>query len=97
MTNEGVVILTSCAHRGLMNTVRYVLNLFPIVPLYGIIGGFHIFDNYKETNEIIEQLKPLNPKLLAPCHCTGLASSSIFQGSFPKAYYPFTTGDTITL
>lgn len=94
-TNEGIVVLTACAHRGLLNTIHYILSLFNGLPLFGIVGGFHLFDNEDATKKLIEQVKYLNPKVLAPCHCTGLISSATFYSAFPKEYHRFTTGDVI--
>lgn len=94
---DGVLVVTSCTHRGVVNTVRYVLSLFPGSHLFGIIGGFHLFDNQNSTTEMIERLRPLGPRLLAPCHCTGTISSTMFYFAFPKEFRRFATGDVITI
>lgn len=49
-TRKGIIVLISCAHRGVVNTVNYVLSLFPGFPLFGIIGGFHF---------LVIKIKPL--------------------------------------
>ncbi len=55
---EGVVVLTGCAHPGLENILE-AATVFG--ELYGVIGGFHGFDK-------LESLQGL--ELIIPCHCT---------------------------
>ena len=57
-TEEGLVVLTGCAHPGLEDILE-VATVFG--ELYGIIGGFHGFDK-------LESLQGL--ELIMPCHCT---------------------------
>jgi len=55
---EGVVVLTGCAHPGLENILE-AAKRFGV--LYGVIGGFHGFDNLKSLEVL---------KMIIPCHCT---------------------------
>ena len=55
---EGVVVLTGCAHPGLENILEAAKRLGE---LYGVIGGFHGFDNLKSLETL---------KMIMPCHCT---------------------------
>ena len=57
-TQEGVVVLTGCAHPGL-KTIFGAAKVFG--ELYGVIGGFHGFDKLKLLGEL---------ELIIPCHCT---------------------------
>ena len=57
-TEEGVVVLTGCAHPGL-EIILEAATMFG--KLYGVIGGFHGFDK-------LESLQGL--ELIIPCHCT---------------------------
>ena len=55
---EGVVVLTGCAHPGLENILEAAKRFGE---LYGVIGGFHGFDNLKSLEKL---------KMVMPCHCT---------------------------
>ncbi|MCD6456795.1 MAG: MBL fold metallo-hydrolase [Methanophagales archaeon] len=55
---EGVVVLTGCAHPGLENILEAAKGFGE---LYGVIGGFHGFDNLKSLETL---------KMIIPCHCT---------------------------
>lgn len=70
--NKGLVIITGCAHSGLINTIEYVKKLTNSNEVYAIIGGFHLDEVSRERLEkTINHLKEINPKLIIPCHCTG--------------------------
>jgi 7,8-dihydropterin-6-yl-methyl-4-(beta-D-ribofuranosyl)aminobenzene 5'-phosphate synthase len=57
-TEDGMVVLTGCAHPGL----KIILEAATVFgELYGVIGGFHGFD-------ALESLQGLG--LIMPCHCT---------------------------
>lgn len=57
---DKLIIFTGCSHNGLKNVIKIAEKYGSI---YGIIGGFHDFDE-------IEILKKY--KLIMPCHCTKL-------------------------
>jgi 7,8-dihydropterin-6-yl-methyl-4-(beta-D-ribofuranosyl)aminobenzene 5'-phosphate synthase len=72
LPDAGLVVLTGCAHAGIVNTVRHGLALTGATRLYAVIGGFHLvrasIDRIRRT---VEALQALQPKVLAPLHCTG--------------------------
>jgi 7,8-dihydropterin-6-yl-methyl-4-(beta-D-ribofuranosyl)aminobenzene 5'-phosphate synthase len=72
LPDAGLVVLTGCAHAGIVNTVRYGLELTGATRLSAVIGGFHLLhaspDHIRQT---VEALHDLDPALLAPLHCTG--------------------------
>ncbi len=58
-TVEGRILLTGCAHPGLgkmIDKTEYLAG-----ELYGVIGGFHGFNNLERLEDI---------ELIIPCHCT---------------------------
>lgn len=70
---NGLVILTSCSHRGVINTVRQAQAASKIEKVHAVIGGFHIVppldDDY--IRQVLATLKEINPDYLIPAHCTG--------------------------
>jgi 7,8-dihydropterin-6-yl-methyl-4-(beta-D-ribofuranosyl)aminobenzene 5'-phosphate synthase len=70
---KGVVVFTACSHAGLINVLRDVQNTFADVPLYGVMGGFHL--SGAEVEGIIPQtvhdLAQFRLQRIVPCHCTG--------------------------
>jgi metal-dependent hydrolase (beta-lactamase superfamily II) len=41
---DGLVVISGCAHRGIVNIVRDALDAFPGRALKAVIGGFHLGD-----------------------------------------------------
>ena len=69
--NDGVAIVTGCAHNGILNIVTTVsqrLNL----PIYSVIGGIHLKGTPSERiDKTLKELKNLGVRNLALCHCSG--------------------------
>lgn len=67
LPDAGLVVLTGCAHAGIVNTVRFGLELTGATRLYAVFGGFHLIratpDRIQKT---IEALRALEPDLLVP-------------------------------
>lgn len=83
-TDEGLVVLLGCAHSGVVNTLRYIADLSGGKPILAVIGGMHLVgaspDRIART---IEALRTLGVRVLAPCHCTGMAATVALWNAFP--------------
>ncbi len=70
---KGLVVLTSCSHRGVINTVKQAQEASGVDKVHAVIGGFHIVpplgDDY--IHRTIDAFKEVDPDLLIPAHCTG--------------------------
>jgi 7,8-dihydropterin-6-yl-methyl-4-(beta-D-ribofuranosyl)aminobenzene 5'-phosphate synthase len=70
---RGLVVLTSCSHRGVINTVRQAMAASGIDKVHAVIGGFHVVpplgDDY--INKTIEEFRAIDPDYLIVGHCTG--------------------------
>jgi 7,8-dihydropterin-6-yl-methyl-4-(beta-D-ribofuranosyl)aminobenzene 5'-phosphate synthase len=70
---RGLVVLTSCSHRGVINTVRAAMAASGIEQVLAVIGGFHIVpplgDDY--IHQTISAFQEIAPDHLIPAHCTG--------------------------
>ena len=70
---RGLVVLTSCSHRGIVNTIRQAQAASGLQKVHAVIGGFHIVppldDDY--MRQVIATLKEINPDYLMPGHCSG--------------------------
>jgi len=60
----------------------------------GIMGGFHLKNIDKQTNETIRFLKKNNVKHVLPSHCTELPALAAFYDSF--SFNQVKTGDILT-
>jgi 7,8-dihydropterin-6-yl-methyl-4-(beta-D-ribofuranosyl)aminobenzene 5'-phosphate synthase len=70
---KGLVVLTSCSHRGVINAVRQAIAASGVDKVHAVIGGFHIVpplgDDY--INKTIAEFKAIAPDHLIVGHCTG--------------------------
>lgn len=71
--DRGLVVLTSCSHRGVINTVRQAIAASGIDKVLAVIGGFHVVpplgDDYIRST--IEEFRQIDPDYLITAHCTG--------------------------
>ena len=70
---KGLVVLTSCSHRGVINAVRQAQEVSGIEKVHAVIGGFHIVpplgDDY--IRDTIAEFEQIDPDYLIPGHCAG--------------------------
>jgi 7,8-dihydropterin-6-yl-methyl-4-(beta-D-ribofuranosyl)aminobenzene 5'-phosphate synthase len=64
--DKGLVVLTSCSHRGVINTVRQAMAAAGTDKVHAVIGGFHVVpplgDDY--INKTIEEFRAIDPTYL---------------------------------
>ena len=80
LTDEGWVMMSGCGHSGIINTAQKLQSIKD-VPVYGAIGGFHLFKASDETiNKTAYWLKDNGMKKFMGGHCTGIhAATTIAQ------------------
>jgi len=72
LRGKGLVVLTSCSHRGVVNAVRQAQAASGIEKVHALIGGFHLApyqDDY--VQQTVAALKEINIDYVIPLHCTG--------------------------
>lgn len=83
---RGLVVLTSCSHRGVVNAVRQAQEATGVRRLHAVIGGFHLVappltDDY--VRRTVLELKELRPDFLVPAHCAGGLFYDIARAEMP--------------
>ncbi|MEW6042981.1 MAG: MBL fold metallo-hydrolase [Thermoproteota archaeon] len=76
--DKGLVIITGCAHSGIINTINYAKKLTGEDNIYAVLGGMHLEGKAFETiiPRTIDELKKQKPKFVIPCHCTGFYATN---------------------
>jgi len=65
--NKGLVIVSGCAHAGIINTIHMAKKISGVDRLLAIIGGFHLaMDSDEELQSTIHHLKQEKPELVVP-------------------------------
>lgn len=93
--DKGLVVLSGCAHSGIVNTIEYAKNFSGIETIHAVIGGFHLARaDEDEIDQTIDYFKEINPSLIVPCHCTGLNAIRRFAQEFPDQFTEGVVGTT---
>jgi 7,8-dihydropterin-6-yl-methyl-4-(beta-D-ribofuranosyl)aminobenzene 5'-phosphate synthase len=70
--DRGLVVITSCGHVGILNTIRQAQEVSGISKLHALIGGFHLGPATPDyTNQVVAELKTFAPDVVVPMHCSG--------------------------
>lgn len=97
-TPTGLVIITGCAHSGVMNTVRYILKLNRHKRISSLIGGFHLAGAEDgRLEKIADGLKGLSLSLVAAGHCTGERETEYLSKSLGGIVRRFHSGMRIEI
>ena len=85
--DEGLVVVTGCAHAGIINTLLHARALAGAGRLRAVIGGFHLFgaDFEGRIERVAGELTALQPDLLVPLHCTGPRGVMALSTALPEA------------
>jgi 7,8-dihydropterin-6-yl-methyl-4-(beta-D-ribofuranosyl)aminobenzene 5'-phosphate synthase len=96
--NKGLVVITGCAHAGIINTVKHAQKMVGVKDVYAIIGGVHLEKaDGKKVQASVDELVKINPQSIYPCHCTGSKAISRFLSFFGDRCKPIQTGDIVEL
>jgi len=84
----GLVVVTGCAHAGVVNTAWYAQELVPNAPLHALIGGFHLVgpDAEARIERTVAELTDVGPARIVPSHCTGSPGIRALAAAMPGAF-----------
>ncbi|MBW2178710.1 MAG: MBL fold metallo-hydrolase [Deltaproteobacteria bacterium] len=95
---KGLVVLTGCAHAGIVNTVKHAQKVCGIDKAYAVMGGFHLsgtdFDGV--ISPTTKALKEIDPQYIVPTHCTGREASIHIEKEMPEQFILNMSGTKLT-
>jgi 7,8-dihydropterin-6-yl-methyl-4-(beta-D-ribofuranosyl)aminobenzene 5'-phosphate synthase len=93
LKGRGLVVLTSCSHRGVVNTIKQAQAASGVNKVHAIIGGFHLAP-YKEdyVREAIAALKEIDIDYVIPLHCSGEPFYEMAKAEMPSKLLRSYTG-----
>lgn len=95
-TSKGLIVLTGCAHPGILQIVTRAKELIE-QDVYFVMGGFHLIrTDSTRVDAIARELRNLT-KYIGPCHCTGEKAQGIFKDIFKEDYIDIQAGLKLTL
>lgn len=93
--DKGVLVFTACSHAGVVNVMTHARDCFAGLPIYGVIGGFHLSGgNERVIPETVAALRAFDLKTIAAAHCTGWRAVSALAAAFGDAVAPSAVGKT---
>ncbi|MGD0057429.1 MAG: MBL fold metallo-hydrolase [Methanomassiliicoccales archaeon] len=94
--NKGLVIISGCAHAGIVNTVKHFQRISRSKKVHAIIGGFHLTGSLFDPiiAPTIEEIKRIGPDFVVPMHCTGWKAIGQFAKEMPQQFLLNTVGTT---
>jgi len=96
-TEAGLLVITGCAHPGIVKIVNTAKELLKDDILL-VMGGFHLeWATKGKIEKIISSFKESNVRYVGPCHCTGDKARSLFEKHFGKNYINIGAGRVITM
>ena len=93
LKGKGLVVMTSCGHRGVVNSVRRAMAVSGVTKVHAVMGGFHLAPHPVEyLRETVSALKEINPDYLIPMHCSGEAFIALAMQEMPSKVLRSSTG-----
>jgi len=95
---QGLVVVSGCAHRGIINTLCQAQRLTGVEIIDTVIGGMHLFRATEEQVELtIAGLKEFGIQKLGACHCTGFRASVRLAEEFGDVFFRSSAGTLLEL
>jgi 7,8-dihydropterin-6-yl-methyl-4-(beta-D-ribofuranosyl)aminobenzene 5'-phosphate synthase len=89
-------VLSACSHAGIVNACLHAKRMFPESAIDAVLDGYHLAGKAMETriDATVGDLKArIDPRLVAPGHCTGWRAKAALAGAFaPGRYAPSVVG-----
>jgi 7,8-dihydropterin-6-yl-methyl-4-(beta-D-ribofuranosyl)aminobenzene 5'-phosphate synthase len=97
LKDKGLIVISSCGHVGIVNSVRQAMEVSGIDKVHAIMGGFHLGPAPADyLTLVVSEIAKLNPDVLIPMHCSGLNFTQEAMRQMPGKVLTTTTGTRIT-
>src|SRR5438874_4877636 len=94
---RGLVVISSCGHAGLINTIKTAQAVSGVEKLHAVLGGFHLGAAPPDyIDHTVAELKALAPDVVVPMHCPGRGFIAAAQREMPEQVVLSNTGSRFT-
>jgi 7,8-dihydropterin-6-yl-methyl-4-(beta-D-ribofuranosyl)aminobenzene 5'-phosphate synthase len=95
--DKGLVVITGCAHLGIINTLKQAQKTSGVDDIYAVVGGLHLEKAADaRIKETVDEFSRFDPKVIYPCHCTGSKVIGRLR-ELQRGCRRIQTGDTLEL
>jgi len=91
-SKKGLIIITGCAHPGIVNIVKRAKELMKKDKVYLVLGGFH-----HPHLSCVKEFKRLGVEKVAPSHCTGDLVREAFRKEYKENFIEYGVGKIIEI
>lgn len=82
--DRGLVVISSCGHVGLINSIRQAQAVSGIQKVHAAVGGFHLSPAPEPyIAQTVQALKEIDPDYIIPMHCSGAGFIRMVQRELP--------------
>jgi 7,8-dihydropterin-6-yl-methyl-4-(beta-D-ribofuranosyl)aminobenzene 5'-phosphate synthase len=94
---RGLVVISSCGHVGLINTIQQAMAVSGVSKLHAVIGGFHLVTAPADYIErTVTELAALKPDVVIPMHCSGADFIDSMRRRMPEQLVSTNVGTRFT-
>ena len=94
--NRGLVVISSCGHAGIVNSIRQIQQVSGVEKVHAVVGGWHLAPSPPEViASTMSAFKQIDPDYLIPMHCTGFNMISAMQREMPSKLILPSTGTRV--
>jgi len=94
---KGLVVLSGCAHCGIVNTVKQAQKVSGTEKVHAIMGGFHLITAKPDLiQSTVADIKAMKPDHIVGTHCTGFRAMVALSREMPDAFTLNTAGTKYT-
>lgn len=96
-TDKGLIVITGCAHPGIVNIVRKAKEFLKDEVLLAM-GGFHLGGESNAAIEhVVSDFRALGVRYVGPCHCSGNTARQLFEREYRNNFIPVGVGRVINV
>ena len=94
--DRGLVVVTSCGHAGVINSVRQAQKASGVPKVHAVVGGFHLAPAPDEVvAKTVAAFREIDPDWIIPAHCTGLNTIIAVHQAMPNKLVMPSTGTRV--
>ena len=96
-STSGLIVLTGCAHPGILKIIERAKDLFKEEVLLAM-GGFHLMNmSMDNMGKILVRFKDLGVRYVGPCHCTGETQIKACEKAYGEHFLTVGVGKVIRI
>jgi 7,8-dihydropterin-6-yl-methyl-4-(beta-D-ribofuranosyl)aminobenzene 5'-phosphate synthase len=99
LKEKGLIVLSGCAHSGIINTVEYAREVTGVEKVHVVMGGFHLTGPAFEPiidDTLLFMKEIIAPDYVVPAHCTGRKAVQTFEQNMPDQFIVNMPGTRLT-